>query len=89
MIVTHELRKELGSKRGAVKHLIYHELGRNNMNGPMLAEKLGCSNANVSNTILGYNHSKLVLDGLRAAGVPEKYLFDPRRCKAQKKQEVA
>ena len=38
---------------------------------------LAISQAAVSATILGKNHSARILSALRAAGVPEEYLFDP------------
>ena len=43
----------------------------------------------VSATILGKNHSERVLNALRSAGVPEKYLFDPRRVEAAGKEAAA
>ena len=55
----------------------------------MVAYELGISRASVSATILGKNHSARVLDALRSAGVPEKYLFDPRRVEAAGKEAAA
>lgn len=78
MSLTPERRRELGTKRGEKKPFIYYELGLRNLNATKIAEELGCSIVNVSNTIRGFTHSPKVLDALREAGVSEKYLFDPR-----------
>lgn len=78
MSLTPEKRRELGMMRGEMKPFIYHELGLRNLNATKIAEELGCSVVNVSNTILGLSHSPRVLDAIRNAAVPEKYLFDPR-----------
>jgi predicted transcriptional regulator len=72
-------RKVLGARRAEVAHLIKYEMKRRGHTGESFAKLLGCSGQNVSVTICGYGHSKLVLDGLRAIGVPEDLLYDPRR----------
>ena len=77
--MTPEYRRWLGAKRAEVSHLILHEMRMRGYSGASLARALGCSGANVSNAIKGANHSPLVLDALREIGVPEEYLFDPRR----------
>lgn len=72
-------RQKCGSDRCYWSGRIYEHLRRAGMNGQTIADSLGVSRANVSRTITGKGHSPRVLDALRAAGVPEKYLFDPRR----------
>ena len=57
---------------------IHEALRRNGSSAAVVAYELGISQSAVSATILGKNHSSRILDALRAAGVPEKYLFDPR-----------
>ena len=73
------LRKELSERRCFYSMRIHEALRRNGMSAAVVAYELGISRASVSATILGKNHSARVLDALRSAGVPEKYLFDPRR----------
>lgn len=77
--MTPEFRRRLGAKRAEVTHIILHEMRVRGYSGKSLAQALGCSGANVSRTINGGGHSPLVLDALRELGVPEQYLFDPRR----------
>lgn len=57
---------------------IREALARNGRTSRTIAWELGISEAAVSQAISGKTHSPRVLDALRAAGVPEKYLFDPR-----------
>lgn len=77
--MTPEFRRRLGAKRAEVSHIILHEMRVRGYSGASLAREIGCSGANVSKTISGGGHSTLVLDALRELGVPEAYLFDPRR----------
>ena len=72
------LRADMAQKRCFFSLRIHEALRRNGRSATVLARELGVS-CEVSATILGKNHSPRVLDALRAAGVPEKYLFDPRR----------
>ena len=72
-------RKVLGEQRAEVAHLIKYEMKKRGHNGESFAKLLECSGANVSRVILGEGHSHRVLKGLRELGVPEGYLFDPRR----------
>ena len=73
-------RRECGERRR--KHraeiraylLMHHRLTLS-----ALAERIGVSVESVSGTIRGRMHSPKVLDALREKGVPEKYLFDPRK----------
>jgi CRP-like cAMP-binding protein len=73
------LRKRCAGKRARVSYLIIHEMRMRGFTGKFLAEKIGISDAAVSRTIHGLRHSPRVLDALREIGVPEKYIFDPRR----------
>lgn len=71
-------RAELGSKRCFYSMRIHEALRRNGRSAAVVAYEIGVSREAVSATILGKNHSERVLNALRSAGVPEKYLFDPR-----------
>ena len=57
---------------------IHEALRRNGRTATIIAHKLNISLSAVSATILGKNHSPRILNALRDAGVPDKYLFDPR-----------
>lgn len=72
-------RQRCGFERWKVSGRIYDHLQRVGMNGQTIADSLGTTRQWVSQTITGRNNSPRVLDALREAGVPEKYLFDPRR----------
>lgn len=71
-------RAELGAQRCYWSMRIHEALRRHGRSARIVAYELGVTESAVSATILGKNHSARVLDALRAAGVPEKYLFDPR-----------
>lgn len=71
-------RAELASKRNYYSMRIHEALRHAGQSAAGVACTLGVSREAVSATILGKNHSARVLDALREAGVPEKYLFDPR-----------
>lgn len=79
-------RSELGDKRCFWSMRIYEHLKRRGMSSSTLAHDLGMTRQSVCKTISGRSHSARVLDALRAAGVPEKYLFDPRRVEAAGKE---
>ena len=81
--MTPEIRRRLGAQRAEVSHLIAREMRLRGYTGASLARKLKCSVNNVSRTIIGGSHSPMVLDALRDLGVPERYLFDPRRMRAE------
>ena len=83
MIITPEIRRELGAKRAAVAHLLTHEVRRRKYNNSALARELGITNEAVRRVINGLGHSPRVLDKLREIGVPERYLFDPRRMRPE------
>ena len=44
-----------------------------------VAEEAGVTPQTVSATMNGFRHSPRVLDALRSFGIPERFLFDPRR----------
>jgi transcriptional regulator with XRE-family HTH domain len=52
------------------------------INQRKLANIAGVTKTAVSRTLNGLQHSPAVLDALRSIGVPEKYLFDPRKVEA-------
>lgn len=82
--MTPEFRRQLGAQRAEVSHLIRHEMRVRGYSGRSLARALECSDVLVSRTISGNGHSQRVLDALRELGVPEQYLFDPRRAELPK-----
>lgn len=75
-------RAKLGEQRCFWSMRIHEALRRNGLSATVIAYELGISRSAVYATILGKNHSFRILDALRDAGVPEKYLFDPRRAGA-------
>lgn len=75
--MTPEFRRQLGARRAQVSHLLKHEMRIRGYTLVALAQTLSCSVNNVSRVISGSGHSPLVLNGLRAIGVPEELLFDP------------
>ncbi len=83
------LKAELGEQRCFYSMRIYEALRRNGRSAAVIAYELGISRVSVSATIRGLNHSERVLSALRSAGVPEKYLFDPRRVEINEKDMVA
>lgn len=82
-------RAECGTRRRFQSQLIRDALWRKGINSRQIARELGVSDEAVSATILGKNHSERVLDALRSAGVPERYLFDPRRTSPAGKEVAA
>lgn len=72
-------RSELGDKRCFWSMRIYEHLKRNGISPASIAHKLGITPQAVTQTIRGKSHSKRVLEALREEGVPERFLFDPRR----------
>ncbi|NHZ46209.1 XRE family transcriptional regulator [Nitratidesulfovibrio liaohensis] len=73
-----EQRQLCGVRRARMRFRIREVLDRNNTNAKRIAEALGISHQAVLKVLQGNSHSIRVLDALRAAGVPERYLFDPR-----------
>ncbi|MDR1659553.1 MAG: XRE family transcriptional regulator [Desulfovibrio sp.] len=75
-----ERRKNLSEQRAGVVHEIHYAMAlHGGYNNRWIADALKCSEPLVSMTIHGKRHSPRVLDFLRGIGVPEKYLFDPRK----------
>lgn len=72
------VRAKIGEQRCFYSMRIHEALRRNGRTATVIAYELKVSLSAVSATILGKNHSTRILDALRDAGVPEKYLFDPR-----------
>lgn len=68
-----------GQKRAQNKRLIQQQLDAAGLNTIMVAERAGVSPQSVSKTLNGHMHSEKVLEELRKAGVPERFLCDPRR----------
>ena len=77
------LRATCGARRARNRWRIYEALEKAGTSGAAIARQLGVSRAAVSNVITGNGHSPVVLDALREAGVPEKYLYDPRQSAAK------
>ena len=73
-----------GSQRCFYSMRIYETLKRNGMSATTIAHDLGISRQAVSRVISGGGHSERVLNALRSIGVPEKYIFDPRRVSIKK-----
>ncbi len=71
-------RKECGCRRYQTHRRIRAVLVEHGLSMAELARRIGVSAEAVSATVRGKRHSPRVLDALRAVGVPEKYLFDPR-----------
>lgn len=72
-------RNKLGLKRRRYAWRIYECLRLNGKSSVKVAEALGMTPQNVTKTIRGESHSENVLNALREAGVPERYLCDPHR----------
>lgn len=72
-------RAACGQKRCRAVYRIHEALAEHGTNSASLARSLGISTSAMSQTLTGKQHSARVLDALRKAGVPERYLFDPRR----------
>lgn len=77
------LRAACGARRARCRYRIYEALALAGTSGACIAKQLGLKRASVSKVITGNGHSPLVLDALRDAGVPEEYLYDPRRIAAE------
>ena len=83
------VRARIGERRCFYSMRIHEALRRNGRTATVIAYELKVSLSAVSATILGKNHSARVLDALRSAGVPDKYLFAPRRVEAAGKEAAA
>lgn len=71
--------RQCGALRYEYSFRIYEVLRKKGLNGEKLAKQLGMSRQAVCQVINGVNHSIKVLEALREIGVPEEYLFDPRK----------
>ena len=71
-------RAECSQRRYQVRYKIRELLDSRDLSMREIARRIGVSGEAVSATILGKIHSARVLEALRTAGVPEKYLFDPK-----------
>lgn len=78
-MITISNARQCGALRYEYSFRIYEVLRKNGLNGDKLAKQLGMSRQAVCQVINGINHSQKVLDALREIGVPEEYLFDPRK----------
>ena len=83
------VRARIGERRCFYSMRIHEALRRNGRTATVIAYELKVSLSAVSATILGKNHSARILDALRDAGVPEKYLFDPRYPERWAEEETA
>lgn len=77
MNAAHMSRAECAQRRYQARYRIREALEARDMSMREIARRIGVSSEAVSATIRGRMHSARVLEALRAAGVPEKYLFDP------------
>ena len=71
-------RAACGIQRFACRYIIRSILDSHNISMAELGRRIGVTSESVSATVLGKRHSPKVLDALKAMGVPEAYLFDPR-----------
>lgn len=83
MNTAHMSRAECSQRRYQARYRIREALEARDMNMSELARRIGMSAVAVQNTVKGKNHSTRVLEALREAGVPEKYLFDPHVARAE------
>lgn len=75
-------RAECAQRRYKARYKIRELLDSRDLSMREIARRIGVSGEAVSATIRGRMHSAKVLDALREAGVPEKYLFDPNTARA-------
>lgn len=68
-----------GRGRADSKRDIQRILDSKGKNFVDVAEVAGVSPQTVSATVNGFRHSPRVLNALRSFGIPEQFLFDPRR----------
>lgn len=78
------LRAACGERRCFYSFRIHEALARAGISATGLARELGVSQQAVSSVLTGKSHSPRILDMLRQLGVPEKFLFDPRREKEKR-----
>ena len=78
MNTAHMSRAECSQRRYQVRYKIRELLDSRDLSMREIARRIGVSGEAVSATIRGKIHSARGLEALRTAGVPEKYLFDPK-----------
>lgn len=76
-------RATCGERRCFYSFRIHEALARAGTSATGLARELGVSQQAVSSVLMGKSHSERILNAFRELGVPEKFLFDPRREKAE------
>lgn len=74
-----ENRRKCGAARARMRFRIQEALDRRGLSYAALARQIGVCHQAVARTVNGDLHSPRVLQALREAGVPERYLFDPSR----------
>lgn len=72
-----------GERRCFYSFRIHEALARAGTSATGLAKELGISQQAVSSVLMGKSHSERILNAFRELGVPEKFLFDPRREKTE------
>ncbi len=82
MNTAHMSRAECAQRRYKARYKIRELLDSRDLSMREIARRIGVSGEAVSATIRGRMHSAKVLEALREAGVPEKYLFDPNTARA-------
>ena len=68
-----------GARRKANRNQIRAALLHNNTSETQIAKILGITSQAVSRAISGHVHTPAILAALRGAGVPDQFLFDPRK----------
>lgn len=76
-------RAECAQCRYKARYKIREFLDSRDLSMGAIARRIGVSREAVSATVRGRMHSARVLEALRDAGVPEKYLFDPYMARAE------
>lgn len=71
--------RECGVARHKMRFRIREHLDRKGLSLAEVARRVGVTAEAIGRTVNGYNHSPKILNELRELGVPEKYLYDPRR----------
>jgi predicted transcriptional regulator len=79
---------KLAIKRLRARGRINYELQKRGHTQQSVALIAGCTQANVNLALSGKSNSPRVLEVLRALGVPEKYLFDPRQNTASAAKKI-
>jgi len=75
--------RECGVARHRMRFRVREHLDRKGVSLAEVGRRIGVTAEAVGRTLHGYNHSPRVLNALRELGVPEKYLYDPKRQMSQ------